>query len=578
MDWKSEYEKWARQAEKDPFLAADMAKLADDKDKEESFYTELEFGTAGLRGIIGAGTNRMNRYVVRRASRGVAEAILDIAGEEGAKRGVAIAYDSRNRSDIFAMETALTLCASGVRCFLYGSLRAVPQLSFTVRHLGCIAGVVITASHNPPEYNGYKVYWEDGGQCAPDRASARLERIRRFDYFETEPMPYELALSSGMLTIIGSEVDEVYYKCTQSLLLHPENLKENGGKLNIVYTPLHGSGYVPVTEILKRVGVTDLHVVPEQAEPNGDFPTVKAPNPEDKNAFTLARKLADEVGANIMLATDPDSDRLGVAVRKPDGDFLLLTGNQTGALLVHYILSSLHEEGRLPENGLVVKSFVSTALADAICAKHGVVIKDVLTGFRFISEWIEHCAKTCEYRFLFGFEESYGYLAGGFSRDKDAICASMLVCDAAAYYMSRGMTLYDVLQSIYAEYGHYMESVKSYTLHGKEGMEKIAGAMKHLMEEPLRVIGGEPVEVYEDHSRQARLVTATHEESPTGLPKTKALRYLLPGGAWIVVRPSGTEPKLKLYIGAVGKTEEEGKAQLDRLMGAMDGMLSELLA
>lgn len=577
MDWKKEYDRWAEQAKKDPFLAEDMSRLKDDREKEESFYTELEFGTAGLRGVIGAGTNRMNKYVVRRASMGVAEMIIDIAGEEGRKRGVAIAYDSRNRSDLFAMETALTLCSCGVRCYLYGSLRSVPQLSFTVRHLNCIAGIVITASHNPPEYNGYKVYWEDGGQCAPDKAAAILERIRHADYFDNDIMPYDMALSSGMLTIIGSEVDEEYYKCTRSLLLHPENLAKNGSKLNIVYTPLHGSGYVPVTEILKRVGVTGLHVVPEQAEPNGDFPTVKAPNPEDKNAFTLAAKLADEVGANIMLATDPDSDRLGVAVRKSDGEFKLLTGNQTGALLAHYILSSLSEEGRLPENGLVVKSFVSTSLADAVCAKYGVAIKDVLTGFRFISEWIEHCDKTGEYKFLFGFEESYGYLAGGFSRDKDAVCASMLVCDAAAWYLQKGMTLYDVLMGIYAEYGFYMESVKSYTLAGKEGMEKIANAMKKLMDEPLTVIGGEPVEIYEDHSRGARLVTATGEESPTGLPKTKALRYLLPGGAWVVIRPSGTEPKLKLYIGAVGRTEEESRAQLDRFMAELDGMLSEML-
>ncbi len=577
MDWKKEYERWLEKAASDPFLMEDMKKLDNDAIREEAFYTELEFGTAGLRGVIGAGTNRMNRYVVRRASRGVAEAILDIAGEDGAKRGVAIAYDSRNRSDIFAMETALTLCASGIKCYLFSTLHSVPQLSFTVRHLNCIAGVVITASHNPPEYNGYKVYWEDGGQCAPDRANAILDRIRRFDYFEVETMPTELALSSGLLTIIGREVDEAYYSCTESLLLHPDNLRENGHLINAVYTPLHGSGCVPVTEILKRIGVTDLHVVPEQKDPDGNFPTVKAPNPEDKNAFTLARRLADEVGADLMFATDPDSDRLGVAVRKPDGEFLMLTGNQTGALLTYYILSSLDEDGRLPKNGLVVKSFVSTSLADAICRGYGITIKDVLTGFRFISEWIEHCAQTDEYRFLFGFEESYGCLAGGFARDKDAVCASMLVCDAYAYYKSKGLGLYDVLNAIYEKYGYYMEKVKSYTLSGKEGMEKIASAMKRLVEEPLMEIGGEPVEVYEDHNTQTRLDVTSGEKTPTGLPKANALRYMLPGGAWTVVRPSGTEPKLKLYIGAVGNTEEAAQAQLDSLMSFMDGMLSELL-
>ncbi|MCR5808039.1 MAG: phospho-sugar mutase [Clostridiales bacterium] len=577
MDWRNEYERWLEKAAEDPLLSADMAKLTDEKTREESFYTELEFGTAGLRGIIGAGTNRMNRYVVRRASRGLAEAIMQIEGEEGAKRGVAIAYDSRNRSDIFAMETALTLCANGIKCYLYSTLHSVPQLSFTIRHLNCIAGVVITASHNPPEYNGYKVYWEDGGQCAPDRAGKILECIRRFDYFGVETMPTELALSSGLLTVIGSEIDEEYYKCTMSLLIHPDNLRENGHKLNAVYSPLHGSGRVPVTEILKRVGVTDLHVVPEQAEPDGDFPTVKAPNPEDKNAFTLARRLADEVGADIMFATDPDSDRLGVAVRKKDGEFMMLTGNQTGALLTNYILSSLYEEGRLPENGLVVKSFVSTTLADAICEKYGVEIRDVLTGFRFISEWIEHCAKTDEYTFLFGFEESYGCLAGGFARDKDAVCASMLVCDAACWYMEQGKTLYDVLEEIYSEFGHYLESVKSYSLSGKEGMEKIASAMRELREHPLTAIGGEPVLVYEDHDLQERLDLTCGEASSTGLPRANALRYLLPGGAWAVVRPSGTEPKLKIYIGAVGDSADAALERRDRLINSLDGAISSLL-
>lgn len=577
MDWKKEYRRWADRAKGDPFLMEDMNKLTDDKSREEAFYTELEFGTAGLRGIIGAGTNRMNRYVVRRASKGLAEMISETEGAAGAKRGVAIAYDSRNCSDVFAMEAALTLCAAGIRVYLYTTLHSVPQLSFTVRHLNCIAGIVITASHNPPEYNGYKVYWSDGGQCAPDRANKILECIRRFDYFDVETMPTELALSSGMLTMIGAEIDEEYYKCTMSLLLHPDNLRENGRLLKAVYSPLHGSGRVPVTEILKRVGVSNLSVVPEQAEPNGDFPTVKAPNPEDRNAFTLAGKLADEVGADLMFATDPDSDRLGVAVRQPDGEFRLLTGNQTGALLTYYILSSLKDMGRLPENGLVVKSFVSTTLADAICRDFGVTIKDVLTGFRFISEWIEHCAVTGEYVFLFGFEESYGALAGGFARDKDAVCASMLVCDAAAYYMREGKTLYDVLMSIFEKYGFFAEKVKSYTLSGKEGMARIAGAMQSLRDEPLTEIGGEKVLQYEDHSVMLKLDTITGEKGPTGLPRANALRYILPGGAWAVVRPSGTEPKLKVYIGSVGRTAEASGEQAEKLLSFMDVKLTGLL-
>ena len=576
-NWQMEYEHWLEHVGKEPDMLPEFLKLADDKQREDAFYTELEFGTAGLRGVIGVGTNRMNRYVVRRASAGLALAIVQLEGIEAKERGVAIAYDSRNLSDVFAMETALTLCSYGIKCYLYNSLRSVPQLSFTVRHLNCIAGVVITASHNPPEYNGYKVYWQDGGQCAPDRASAILDNIRKVDYFEVEPMPYTTALSSGLLTIIGTDVDEQYYALAKTLLLHPDALEENGDKLTVVYTPLHGSGNVPVQAILQRVGVTNVYVVPEQEEPDGNFPTVKAPNPEDKNAFTLARQLAEKVGADVMLATDPDSDRLGVAVRKPDGEYQLLTGNQTGALLCRYKLSSMAENGTLPENGLVVKSFVSTTLANAICKKYDVDIIDVLTGFRFISEIIEECETTGKFNFLFGFEESYGSLAGTFVRDKDAICASMLICEAAVWYGMQGKSLYDVMQDIYAEYGYYKEAVKNYTLSGKEGMQKIADAMRRLAEEPLTAIGGEPVEVYEDHNKQLRYDLRSGETEPTGLPKSNALRYMLPAGAWAVVRPSGTEPKLKLYIGAVGTDEAACEAQAAKLLEDMDARLGEYL-
>ncbi len=576
-DWNKEYKRWLKNVGDQPDMKEEFAKLRDDKLREDAFYTELEFGTAGLRGIIGVGTNRMNRYVVRRASAGLALAIEQLEGAEAKKRGVAIAYDSRICSDVFAMETALTLCAYGIKCYLYSSLRSVPQLSFTVRHLNCIAGVVITASHNPPEYNGYKVYWQDGGQCAPDRAGKILENIRRFDYFNVDTMSYDMALSSGMLTIIGTEVDEQYYAFAKTLLLHPEVLEEQGDKLKVVYSPLHGSGNVPVRAVLQRVGVTNVTVVPEQELPDGRFPTVKAPNPESAAAFDLAKKLADEIGADLMLATDPDSDRIGVGIRKPDGEFMLLTGNQIGALLCYYKLSSMAESGTLPENGLVVKSFVSTSLADAICAKYDVDIRDVLTGFRFISEWIEHCVQTGEFNFLFGFEESYGSLAGTFVRDKDAICSAMLMCEAAVWYGSQGKSLYDVLQDIYHEFGYYSEKVVSYSLSGKEGMERIAGAMKALYENPIGEIAGLKVEVYEDHSKQTKLNTLTGESEPTGLPKANALRYLLPGGAWVVVRPSGTEPKLKLYIGAVGKTGEACEAQAADLKHFMDDMISVLL-
>lgn len=576
-DWHTEYHRWLDKIGSEPDMVPEFLKLNDDKQREDAFYTELEFGTAGLRGVLGVGTNRMNRYVVRRASAGLALAIEQLEGPEAKERGVAVAYDSRNLSDVFAMETALTLCSYGIKCYLYNSLRSVPQLSFTVRCLNCIAGVVITASHNPPEYNGYKVYWQDGGQCAPDRAASILENIRKVDYFEAEPMAYSTALSSGLLNIIGTDVDEQYYALAKTLLLHPDALQENGDKLTVVYTPLHGSGNVPVRAILQRVGISGVYVVPEQEEPDGNFPTVKAPNPEDKNVFALAMKLADEVNADLILATDPDSDRLGAAVRLPDGGYRLLTGNQTGALLCYYKLSSMAENGTLPDNGLVVKSFVSTTLANAICEKYGVEIKDVLTGFRFISEWIEHCSVTDEYNFLFGFEESYGSLAGSFVRDKDAICASMLLCEAAVWYGMHGRSLYSVLQDIYSEFGFYKESVKSYTLSGMEGMKKIANAMKALAEEPVMEIAGMPAEVYEDHNRQLRTEVASGISEPTGLPKSNALRWLLPGGAWVVVRPSGTEPKLKLYIGAVGKDEAKCGKQAEELLAFMDEMLGRLL-
>ena len=579
-NWRSEYERWLEFAKNDRLLMDDLKLLATDEQREDAFYTELEFGTAGLRGIIGAGTNRMNRYVVRRASAGLALTILNgINGSEpfDKERGVAIAYDSRICSDVFAMETALTLCSYGIKCFLYNSLRSVPQLSFTVRYLGCIAGVVITASHNPPEYNGYKVYWEDGGQCAPDNANAILKNIRMVDYFDVEPMPYTQALSSGLLTIIGTEVDEQYYALAKTLLLHPEVLEEYGDKLKVVYSPLHGSGNVPVRAVLQRVGITNVTVVPEQELPDGNFPTVKAPNPESAAAFTMALALAKEVDADLALATDPDSDRIGVGIKKPDGKYMLLNGNQIGALLCYYKLSSMAESGTLPENGLVVKSFVSTRLADAICQKYDVDIRDVLTGFRFISEWIEHCETTGEFNFLFGFEESYGSLAGTFARDKDAICSAMLMCEAAVWYGSQGKSLYDVLQDIYKEFGYYSEKVVSYTLSGIEGMAKIADAMTKLRVDPLKEIAGHKVEVYEDHSTQTCLDVMTGTSKPTGLPKANALRYLLERGAWAVVRPSGTEPKLKLYIGSVGDTAEACEEHANALLGFMDELLKGLL-
>lgn len=575
MSYKENYLAWLNNKALDGSLRSQLEAIAgDEQEQEERFYTELEFGTAGIRGIIGAGTNRINVHVVRRATQGLADYLNTIAG--AGERGVAIAYDSRHMSDVFARETALVLAKNGIKAYLYSTLHSVPQLSFTIRHLGCIAGVVITASHNPPEYNGYKVYWEHGGQVGPEQADEILKYIRRADYFAVQPMDEQAALDSGLLKMIGTEVDEEYYKATMSLRLAPEVTAARGGEMKLVYTPLHGSGCVPVKEILRRIGLGSVSVVKEQEEPDGSFPTVKAPNPEDPNAFTLAYELANKVGADLMLGTDPDSDRLGAAVRKKDGRFAVLTGNQIGSILIHYILSTLKEQGRLPENGLVVKSIVSTMMADAICAHYGVEIRHVLTGFRFISEQIAECERTGEREFIFGFEESYGFLKGSFARDKDAVCAAMMLAEAAVVYAGQGKNLYDVLQEMYAMYGYYGEAVKSYTLKGKEGIEKIGSAMEVMRSAPMDTVGGIKVLSFEDLKKGTVRYSDGRVEQAK-LPASNVLRFFLEEDCWICVRPSGTEPKLKLYIG--GKAESAGglDERLAALMADADEHISSLL-
>ena len=561
MTPREEYSRWLNQAELDPALKDELVLIGQAPDEiEERFYTSLEFGTAGLRGILGAGTNRMNVHVVRRATAGLADYVLSF--EQGASRGVAIGYDSRENSALFALETAKTLAAFGITAHLFPSLRPVPLLSFALRHLGCIAGVVVTASHNPPEYNGYKVYWEHGGQTGPGQADEIYNRMKRFDYFGIQTMTEQDARRAGLIRTIGAETDEAYYQATASLLQWPALLREKGNECRLVYTPLHGTGLVPVTTLLRRVGIASLSVVPEQEQPDPRFPTVKAPNPEDPNAFTLAVPLADAAGADAILATDPDSDRMGLAVRDFSGHFRVLTGNKIGCLLLHYLLCSMKEKGTLPADGFAVKSLVSTRMAEAICKRFGVACYDVPTGFRFISEKIDESVKTGRGTFLFGFEESYGFLAGGFSRDKDAVCAAMLSAEACVYYKQQGRTLYGVLCDMADTYGHFDESVKSYTLAGKEGLARIASAMEKLRQNPPAAFADIPVEQAEDLLPDGQNV----------------LRYFLKGGAWMCVRPSGTEPRLKLYIGA----NETSAAGLDALLAALmrdaDGLLTRLLA
>ena len=455
MDARQMYEKWLRDFAQDPDLVRELTAIAgDDKEIEDRFYRGLEFGTAGMRGVIGYGTNRMNAYNVRRATQGLANFIEKVEG--GPQRGVAIAYDSRRFSPEFALEAAKVLCANGIKVYLYESLRPVPVLSFTVRHLHCIAGIVITASHNPKIYNGYKVYWEDGGQLPPERASEVLSYINALDYASAKTMDEQAAKDAGLLTVIGKDVDDVYISRVRALCVQPELCREMGKTMRIVYSPLNGSGNVPVRRILKEVGFENVFVVPEQEKPDPDFTTVgAAPNPENYSAFDLARALAVRENADVIFATDPDCDRLGCLVRAGDGSFIVLTGNQIGCILENYVLSGRKAAGTLPANGAVVKSIVSTDMAKTIAAAFGVTTFDVLTGFKFIAEKIQQFEDTGSHEFLFGFEESYGFLAGTFVRDKDAVIASMLLAEAAAWYKKRGMTLYEGLMELYEKYGYY---------------------------------------------------------------------------------------------------------------------------
>lgn len=576
MDTRSVFESWLNEPTLDEQTRAELLAIASDaQEVEERFYRDLEFGTAGLRGILGAGTNRMNAYVVRRATQGLASYLLECDGAQG--RGVCIAYDSRLRSDEFARETARVLAANGIRVYLFSTLHSVPQLSFAVQHLNCIAGVVITASHNPKQYNGYKVYWAYGGQAAPEQASAIFDQIQSIPMFSPRLCDYETAVANGQIILVGKEEDEAYYAASIGLLLDPALVKRRGSALPIVYTPLHGTGAVPVIELLKRVGITNVAIVPEQAKPDGTFPTVSAPNPEDPNAFRLAIALASQTSARVCLATDPDADRLGVAIQTNTGAWNTLTGNQIGCILLEHILSSRKRRNSLPENGVVIKSIVSTRLADAICKAYGVALEDVMTGFRFIGEKVDEYQTSGEKTFLFGFEESFGFLAGGLARDKDAVSSAMLAAEACIVYGERGMTLSDALDEIYATYGHYSESVKSYTLEGKEGMEKIARCMAKLRETPPDSFAAVPVDAYEDYRSGTRISRGGGKSALT-LPKNDTLRWLLANESWIVVRPSGTEPKLKLYIGARANSKTELDATLSKLMQDVDARLKGYLA
>lgn len=573
MDAMALYQKWLTDFAADAETVADLTAIRDDPAEiEDRFYRELEFGTAGMRGVLGAGTNRLNVYNVRRVTRALAKYILTVPGS--AKKGVAIAYDSRNKSDVFAKEAALVLCAAGVKAFLFESLRPVPVLSFTVRYLKCIAGIVITASHNPKQYNGYKVYWSDGAQMPPESVKGLTDRLPDTTYAESVPMDEKEALAKGLLTYIGKDVDDAYIAAVKKLSVNPELAREVGRTLKIVYTPLHGSGNLPVRRIFREIGMENVYVVPEQELPNGDFPTVRVPNPEDPAAFELALKMQKELGADLCVGTDPDCDRVGVACMTENGP-RLLNGNQIGCVLLHYILSQKKERGELPANAAAVTTIVSTDMARAIAESFGCEMIEVLTGFKYIAEQIRLFEETGAHTFMFGFEESFGYLSGTDVRDKDGVNACMLIAEAACWYKKNyGCTLVDAIDRLYEQYGYYGDRVTSFVLPGKDGLEKMQSVMKALRDCPPAEFGGVKVAALRDYLKSERVCGG--ERTALTLPKSNVLYFELEGGAWLCVRPSGTEPKIKLYVNAVTKSDADTKALLEKVSDAAVKLLESL--
>ena len=567
------YRQWLADFADDADTVADLKAIENDpKEIEDRFYKELEFGTAGMRGVLGAGTNRLNIYNVRRVTRALAKYILTTP--DGAEKGVAIAYDSRHMSDVFAKQAALVLCNAGVKAYLFDSLRPVPVLSFTIRHLKCIAGIVITASHNPKQYNGYKAYWTDGGQMPPESVKGITDRLPETTYAESAPMDEAEALAKGLLTYIGKDVDDAYIAAVKKLSVNPELAREMGKTLKIVYTPLHGSGNIPVRRIFREIGMENVYVVPEQELPDGDFPTVKVPNPEDPGAFALALKMQEKLGADLCVGTDPDCDRVGIACMTESGP-RLLNGNQIGCILLHYILSQKKERGELPANAAAVTTIVSTDMAAAIAKSFGCEMIEVLTGFKYIAEQIHRFETTGCNTFMFGFEESFGYLSGTDVRDKDGVNACMLIAEAAAWYKKMyNKTLVDAIDMLYEQYGYYGDKVTSFVLPGKDGLEKMQAVMQALRANPPKSFAGTDVKALRDYQTSKRICGETVEKLT--LPKSNVLYFELEGGAWICVRPSGTEPKIKLYVNAVSGSAGETQRLLNAYSDAAVKLLESL--
>ena len=576
-DYMKIYQEWLSNPYFDEATKGELRAIEGNENEiKERFYMDLEFGTAGLRGIIGAGINRMNIYVVRRATQGLANYIIK---QGAADKGVAIAYDSRHMSPEFAMEAAMTLAANGIKAYKFESLRPTPELSFAVRELGCVAGINITASHNPPEYNGYKVYWEDGAQFTPPHDKGVTEEVLAIEDLSTVKTTDEAsATAAGLYQVIGQEIDDKYIAQVKAQVVNQKAIDEMQDQITIVYTPLHGTGNIPARRVMKEIGFTHVYVVPEQELPDGDFPTVSYPNPEAKEAFELGLKLAKEKNADLVLATDPDADRLGVYVKDTkSGEYIPLTGNMSGSLLCEYVLSQKQAAGKIPADGQVVKSIVSTNLIDAVAKAYGAELIEVLTGFKWIGKQILKNETTGHGTYLFGMEESYGCLIGTYARDKDAISATAALCEAAAYYKQKGMTLWDAMIAMYEKYGYYKDAVKAIGLSGIEGLAKIQSIMETLRNNTPTEVGGYKVTSARDYKLDTIKDMATGEVKPTGLPSSNVLYYDLEDGAWICVRPSGTEPKIKFYFGVKGTSLEDAEEKENALGAAVMAMVDKMM-
>ncbi len=576
MEYMEKYQEWLSNPYFDEDTKAELAAIKDDENEiKERFYQDLEFGTAGLRGIIGAGTNRMNTYVVRKATQGLANYIMK-SGKQA--RGVAIAYDSRRMSPEFADVAALCLAANGIKAYVFESLRPTPELSFAVRKLGCIAGINITASHNPPEYNGYKVYWEDGAQITPPHDKGIMADVKAItDYTTLKTMDLEAAKAAGLYEVIGKEVDDAYMVELKKQVLHQDAIDAVAKDIKIVYSPLHGTGNIPARRVLKELGFENVYVVPEQELPDGEFPTVSYPNPEADEAFELGLKLAKELDADLVLATDPDADRLGVRVKDGNGEYHTLTGNMSGCLLADYEIGQRKELKGLPDDGYLIKTIVTTNMADAIAKYYGVGVIECLTGFKYIGQQILGFETSGKGEYLFGFEESYGCLIGTHARDKDAIVATMALAEAAAYYKSKGMNLWDAMVAMYERYGYYKDDIKSITLKGIEGLAKIQEILDTLRKNPPAEIAGYKVLKARDYMADTVKDMETGEVTPTGLPSSNVLYYDMPDGTWLCVRPSGTEPKVKFYYGVKGTYLEDAEAKSAAMGKEVLAMIDEML-